>query len=228
MNKNGIAEKRRRIYSALAHHLKHDRLLEALWLWEQKYALTSGLELRKYVSELMTENDSPQLKSAIYKSLTKATYFPGESELLPDPYNEMQQYRERCHGKFKFISPFDNQASIPFSTTIFQRCLEVIFNQVKRNNVIAYQHLAQKAKIILPGMELNEAQQKELTSWLDNQNDSLRLLYPENFMSALVSSFYKVCCEQFGPVTADKILAKAIEDADELEEAKFFNPHRLL
>ena len=77
-------------------------------------------------------------------------------------------------------------------------------------------------------MELNEAQQEELAIWLDNQNNSLRLLYPENFMSAYVSSFYMIFCGQFGPVIADKILARAIEDADELEEAKFFNPRRLL
>jgi len=228
MKNDSIIERRRLIYSALARHLKHDRLLEALWLWEQKYALTSGLELRKFVSDIVLENDSPEFKSKLYKSLTKVTYFPGDVELLPDPYDAMHQYRQQCNGAFKYIAPFDNQLSKPFSTIVFQRMLETLLTQIKRENSIAHEKLRQSLRSAILRLDMEANLKLELTNWLQKNSDEMQLIYPEKFMSAFINEIYVYCCNEFGPIKSDKILANSIEDANGLEEARFFNPKRLL
>ncbi|MGD8571354.1 MAG: hypothetical protein PVF34_06685 [Gammaproteobacteria bacterium] len=228
MSSESIKERRRVVYSALAHHLKQERLLEALWLWEQKYALTSGLELRKFVSEIILKEDDPELKSKVYKSLTKATYFSEDIELLPDPYDAMQKYREQCNGTFKYISPFDNQLSIPFSTAVFQKILETLFVKIKHENSIVYEYFSRLLKTKLIELQLEANRKQEITDWLDKKTDTLRLAYSETFMSKLLNEIYQFCCDQFGPMTSDKILAEAIKEADSLEAARFYNPKQLL
>jgi len=228
MKNQSIVERRRLVYSALARHLKRDRLLEALWLWEQKYALTSGLELRKFVSDIVLENDSPEFKSKLYKSLTKVTYFPGDIELLPDPYDAMHQYRQQCNGAFKYITPFNNQLSKPFSTIVFQRMLETQLTQIKRENSIVHEKLRQLLRSAVLRLDLEANLKLELTNWLQKNLDAMQLIYPEKFMSAFINEIYVYCCNEFGPIKSDKILANSIADANGLEEAKFFDPRRLL
>ena len=229
MNDSSIAQRRRVIYSALASYFEPERLLEALWLWEQKYSLTSGLELRKFVADIILDGDAPDLKSKVYKSLTKATYFPGNIEMLPDPYDAMQQYRTRCNGTFKYISGINTDVTTPFSTIVFQRVLHTLFLQTKRENGVAHEKLVRKFTTKLTEYKNIEAGQRdELWLWLRNKCDSCQLYYPETFMSSFIGDFYILCCELFGPVLTDKMLAKSIKDAEELEEAKFFDPKRLL
>lgn len=223
-----IVQQRRLVYSALARHIKQDRLLEALWLWEQKYALTGNLELRKFVTEITTEDDPPELKSNMFKTLAKATYFPGEVDLLPDPYDAMQQYRQQCNGTFKYISPFDHQIATPFATVVFQRMLETMLIQIKRENNVAHENIMRQIMSHLLQQKLETTRKDELSKWLHRKIDSLQLLYPESFMSSFLNTLYITCCEYFGPVLTDKMLAKTINDADNLEEAKFFKPTRLL
>ncbi|WP_455221663.1 hypothetical protein, partial [Kaarinaea lacus] len=220
MKNESITERRRVVYSALARHLKHDRLLEALWLWEQKYALTNSLELRKFVAEIVFESDSPELKSRIYKTLTRATYFPGEIDLLPDPYDAMHHYRQQCNGTFKYISPFDNQLTTPFSTIVFQRMLETLLNQIKRENSVAHEKLLRSLRSEILGKDLEANRILELTNWLQKKTDAMQLIYPESFMSSFINEIYIFCCNEFGPIKSDKMLANTIEDANGLEEAK--------
>jgi len=229
MSDTSISHRRRIIYSALASHLKPDRLLEALWLWEQKYSLTSGLELRKFVSDIIMDTDEPDLKSKVYKSLTKATYFPGNVEMLPDPYDAMQQYRTQCNGTFKYISGISTDVTTPFSTVVFQRVLYMLLLQIKRENSVAHEKIIRQLSANLSQYKSLEAGQRdELWLWLRKKCDNCQLYYPDTFMSLFIADLYIICCEMFGPILADKMLAKSIRDAEDLEEAKFFNHKRLL
>ena len=229
MSDTSISQRRRVIYSALVSHLEPERLLEALWLWEQKYSLTSGLELRKFVADIILDGDAPDLKSKVYKSLTKATYFPGNIQMLPDPYDAMQQYRTKCNGTFKYISGISTDVSTPFSTIIFQRVLHTLLLQAKRENNVAYEKLVRQLTAALPDYKTIESGQRdELWLWLRKKCDSCQLYYPEPFMASFIGKFYILSCELFGPVLTDKMLAKSIKDARGLEEAKFFDPRRLL
>lgn len=227
-NGESLVQRRRVVYSALAQHLKADRLLEALWLWEQKYALGNSLELRKFVSEIVHDGDMPDLRDKLYKTLTRATYFSADFSLLPDPYDAMQQYREKCNGTFKYISAFNERRSVPFSTIIFQCMLETLLSQAKREDSVAYQSIPTKLNAGISRMELKANQRKELTQWITRKTDALQLLYPESFMSSLINHIYILYCEVFGPVVSDRMLAKSIAAAEALEEANFFHPKRLL
>ena len=139
MTEKTISERRRIVYSALARHFREERLLEALWLWEQKYATTNSLEIRKFVSEIVNGKDSAELKSNVYKSLTKATYFSIDSELLPDPYEEMQRYRDRTGDSFKYIDPQANNIKVSFATLVFEQVLRSFLVQLKRKNSVNFE-----------------------------------------------------------------------------------------
>ena len=216
------------MYSALAMHFREDRLLEALWLWEQKYATTHSLEIRKFVSEIVNGDDSEELKSKVYKSLTKATYFSIDSELLPDPYEDMQRYRERIGNSFKYFNPQANNIPISFATVVLEQVIRSFLAGMKRKAPVNYERLIYQFKIQLSALDGEPMHKLELKNWLDNKTKTLKLHYSEYFMRNLINELYVICCEQYGPVISDKLLAASIENASEIEEARFFDPKRLL
>lgn len=228
MTEKSLTERRRIIYSALARYFREDRLLEALWLWEQKYGTTNSLEVRKFVSEIVNGEDSAELKSNIYKSLTKATYFSIESELLPDPYEEMQRYRDSIGNSFKYTNSHDNNISISFATVVFEQVLRTFLTQIKHNSSINYERFLRQFRARLSKLDGEATHKLEVRNWLDNKTSALKLHYTENFMRNLINELYVICCEQHGPVISDKLLAASIENASGIDEARFFDPKRLL
>lgn len=228
MTVKSITERRRIVYSALARYFKADRLFEALWLWEQKYATTNSLEIRKYVSEVINEEDPEELKSKVYKSLTKATYFTVDSDLLPDPYEEMQKYRERISDSFKYISAHVDNIPVSFATVVFEQVLRSFLTQLKRRDTLSFEKIAYQLITRLSSLEGKATNKLELKNWLMNKTNSLRLHYPESFMRDFVNELYVVCCEAYGPIISDKFLSSSIKSADDLDEARFFDSKRLL
>lgn len=228
MAEKSLTERRRIVYSALAQYFRTERLLEALWLWEQEYGTTNSLEIRKFVSEIVNGEDSAELKSNIYKSLTRATYFSVNTELLPDPYEEMQRYRESLGNAFKYTSSQVNNIPVSFATVVFEQVLKTFLAQIRRKGSVDYEGILRRLRASLPEMDGEATCKLELRNWLDNKASALKLHYSENFMRTLVNDLYVICCEQYGPIISDKILAASIGNASEIEEARFFDPKRLL
>jgi len=228
MSEKSISERRRIVYSALAMHFREARLLEALWLWEQKYATTNNLEIRKFVSEIVNGNDSAELKSQVYKSLTRATYFSIDSELLPDPYEDMQRYRESIGNAFKYINTSVNNIPVSFSTVVFEQVLTVFLAGMKRKAPVNYERLVHQFAQRLSSLEGEATHKLELKNWLIHKTKTLKMHYSETFMRDLLNELYVICCEQYGPVISDKLLAASIENASDIDEARFFDPKRLL
>ena len=228
MAEKSLTERRRIVYSALAQYFRTERLLEALWLWEQEYGTTNSLEIRKFVSAIVNGEDSAELKSNIYKSLTKATYFSIDTELLPDPYEEMQRYRERIGNSFKYTSSYVNNIPVSFATVVFEQVLKTFLTQIRRKSTVDYESILRRFKVSLSKLDGEATCKLEVRNWLDNKTSALKLHYSENFMRNLVNDLYVICCEQYGPITSDKILAASIENASEIDEARFFDPKRLL
>ena len=228
MKEKSITERRRIVYSALAKHFREDRLFEALWLWEQKYATTNSLEIRKFVSEIVSSEDTDELKSRVYRSLTKATYFSIDSELLPDPYEEMQRYRERVKDSFKYIDTSLDNVAVSFATVVFEQVLTAFLAQMKRKNSVDYENMLHQFKERLAMLEGEAIQKLELKNWLNKKTNALKLHYSEYFMRSLVNELYVLCCERYGPVVADRLLAASIDSASGIEEARHFDPRRLL
>lgn len=228
MAEKTLIERRRIIYSALARYLREDRLFEALWLWEQKYATTNSLEIRKFVSEIIHGDDSSDLRSKIYKSLTKATYFSIDSDLLPDPYKEMQKYRDRIKGSFKYIDTSLSTISVPFATVVFEQVLKSFLLQLQRKNAVNFEKILFALQGNLAGLNGEATHKLELKNWLNKKTALLKLAYSEAFMRDVVNELYVICCEQHGPVISDKMLSTSIDNASGLDEARFFDPRKLL
>jgi len=228
MAEKSLTERRRIVYSALARYFRADRLLEALWLWEQKYGTTNSLEIRKFVSEIVNGEDSSELKSNIYMSLTRATYFSIDTELLPDPYEEMQRYRESIGNAFKYTNSLVNNIPVSFATVVFEQVLKTFLSQIRRKSTVDYEGILRRLRVGIPKMDGEATCKLELRNWLDNKTSTLKLHYSENIMRDLVNDLYVICCEQYGPIISDKLLAASIQNASEIDEARFFDPKRLL
>lgn len=228
MTEKSLTKRRRIVYSALARYFKEDRLFEALWLWEQNYGTTNSLEVRKFVSEIVNGEDSAELKSNIYKSLTRATYFSIDSDLLPDPYEEMQRYRESMGKAFNYTNSFVKNIPVSFATVVFEQVLRTFLVQIKRSSAVNYESTLRQFRVSLSKLEGEATHKLEVRNWLDNKTKSLKLYYSVNFMRNLINELYVICCERHGPIISDKLLAASIKNASDIDEARFFDPKRLL
>lgn len=228
MTEKSLTKRRRIVYSALARYFKEDRLFQALWLWEQNYGTTNSLEVRKFVSEIVNGEDSTELKSNIYKSLTKATYFSVDTDLLPDPYEEMQRYRESVGNAFNYTNSFVNNIPVSFATVVFEQVLRTFLSQIRRTSELNYESILRQFRIALAKLDGEATHKLEVRNWLDNKISSLKLHYSENFMRNLINELYVICCERHGPIISDKLLAASIKNTADIEEARFFDPKRLL
>jgi hypothetical protein len=228
MSSKTLIERRRKVYTALKPYLDEEHLLEAMWLWENKYSSKRVMEIRKYVTELVLEERSGNIKNDIYKSLTKVTYFPGEFNLLSDPYRDMQLYRKQCGDKFKYIGSVNVSVSIPPATVVFQSMIGSLLAQIKMADIVAYNKIVHQLKSNLPPSSLGPLNAVELQNWLEKKTDSLQLFYTEEFMSAFLTDNYVFLCEELGPISADQMMIQAVNDASKIKEAEIFNPKKLL
>jgi hypothetical protein len=228
ISNKSLVDRRRIIYSALVSHLSKDRLLEALWLWEQKYSRSDGSELRNFVTEISDDKDSPEFKNNVYKSITKITFFTINQDLLQDPYDAMVQYKRNCNGTFKYSSPSEIKISTSPSTVIFQHLVDNIFAPIKKEHDVDVQMVIHQLMRNLLDKELGAENKIELREWLGGKVASLKLSYDEKFMSSFINEIYVLCCQQFGPVGTDKWLARSVSMTAKLKEAKLYPPEKLL
>ena len=84
---------RRAVYSALAVHITDiDRLMKAMWLWQDNYSQSSRYEVSRFVealcNTLVSKDDFHQLVAEIQKyQLIDA------KKLRDDPIDQMQKFR---------------------------------------------------------------------------------------------------------------------------------------
>ena len=161
-------------------------------------------------------------------SLTKATYFSVNSDLLPDPYEEMQRYRESVGNSFKYTNSNVNNIPVSFATVVFNQVLKTFLTQIRRKSAVNYESILRQFKISLSKLDGEPTCKLEVKNWLDRKTSELKLHYSEYFMRNLINELYVICCEQLGPVISDKLLAASIENASDIDEARFFDPKRLL
>lgn len=75
---------------------------------------------------------------------------------------------------------------------------------------------------------LGGAARQALVEWLVGRKGDLAAPLPRDAMRQIVNVSYVLACEYLGPVTADRLLAAAVREAERMPEAALFPPRRLL
>lgn len=186
-----LSQRRRAIYTGLKPFMDDDSVIDAVMHWEQNFANAPRFTLQKFVSELCRDGDLRTRRADILLSLVQAMNMPSQS-LLPDPVQN---------------SPEQQTAD---SADAFMVLTNALFNAL--DNDQRYQ-LRLDMLASLDGMGLPAHVLHAMNRWL-NDNQALDSLHaPVPVLRSLVNRFYVLLCERLGPVAADRVLSRAVSEA---------------
>lgn len=186
-----LATRRRAIYTGLKPYLPEPELLDALMHWESHYASAPRFTLQRFVSELCREGDLRTRRADVLLSLVQAMSMPAQS-LLPDPMQDMRTTRTQSDSDVRaFQLLIDTLLDINNKDPRYSLRLDLVASLDTRKLSTPVAHalqrwLADKAPLTLSGVEIS-------------------------VLRALVNRTYVILCEREGPVTADKLLAAAVD-----------------
>jgi len=196
-----LAIRRRAIYTGLKPYLPEQELLDALLHWESHYANAPRFTLQRFVSELCREGDLRSRRADVLLSLVQAMSMPVQS-LLPDPLQDARTGKRHNDSDVRaFQLLIEALLEITSKDPRYSLRLDLVASLDTRKLSTSVAHalqrwLADKAPLTLSGVEIS-------------------------VLRALVNRTYVILCEREGPVTADKLLATAVDKvaADGLGDA---------
>lgn len=186
-----LATRRRAIYTGLKPYLPESELLDALLHWESHYASAPRFTLQRFVSELCREGDLRTRRADVLLSLVQAMSMPAQS-LLPDPMQDVRVTRTQNDSDVRaFQLLIDTLLDINNKDPRYSLRLDLVASLDTRKLSTPVAHalqrwLADKVPLTLSGVEIS-------------------------VLRALVNRTYVILCEREGPVTADKLLASAVD-----------------
>ncbi|HKK05823.1 MAG TPA: hypothetical protein VKA50_08255 [Gammaproteobacteria bacterium] len=223
-----IPARRRAVFTGLVPYLHGDDLYTALWLWQDKYSDGPAMALHQFINEFACLIEQQVRRSDIHRSLV-AAMSKEAVELAPDPYGDMVAYRERRLPEAKLAAAMipENAAPLP-ATAILEAVLRSLFLQLDEEYPLVTNKLRRYLSQHLAALGLELAPFSELSQWLSGLREHLNHTYSEVQMRGLLHVAYVGGCEYLGPVQIDTLLARAIDKAEHLPEAKDFAPRQLL
>lgn len=227
-----IERNRRAVYTALSG-VCNDRLLleRALAYWEANFAAQGVFRVAQYVDGLMGQiglnpDQRRALSVALYSALTKKD---GELAELPTMFRRAANGQ---HAKAKSAAAEPGGVGTVASRDAGAAVLARILSAMVDGTARAGQHaeliatLRDTATAIGPG-----ATNRALEKWIEGSlADSVRCANSVRAeeRAGVVNTVYIALCEVVGPVVADRILARAVEAAEQIAEAVSFPPRSLL
>ncbi len=200
MNKSEHIRKKRAIYTGLHPYLSEDQLMEALIIWESKYANGPGFSVRYYVAELM---DRVQPTAEAKKILVTLVSTLGKSEdvLLPDPSRALDDYK-----RFNRI-----QVNANFSIPILEAFQIFIVKWLKFAPPKAAEAILKDVIRDIPDLNIDLDLQQSVLDWTCKKIDRMRLPHVDaSDLRRVVNVFYVAFCRHHGPTATDEILSKAV------------------
>jgi hypothetical protein len=223
------SRRRRAVYRGLSPFLSGERLMEAMWLWEEGgFGARSAFAMQDFLARVC---DTPALKGLrreIHLSMVKSMILPSAS-LPPDPIGAMRTQRSMQVVREEGAGGRPRQAAgIPDANLVFA-CVASEF--LKALEEIGPASALRIRGYVLGGLtqlRLDRRVSAQLVSWLTTDGVDLLVPIPLEVMRKLLHSMYVLACEYFGPVSADRYLAGAVRSASALPAAKRFPPSQLL
>lgn len=231
VDENELSRRRRVVYLALTPYLPEARVMEALWIWEERFARGSAFAFHDFVALVC---DTPALKHlrgdihrALVKSMTRDL-----SELGPEPWPKMRAARMngtvRRLGKGFAPTPVAQPVPSSDGTVVFGYVLGLLLDEL--HNLHPEHGLKVRMYLLerLPALGLTSAEVEQMKAWLVQQEASLGGRFSPVAMRGILHLAYVLACDYFGPTCADKLLAAGIKSAESLPQARRYAPRELL
>lgn len=195
----------------------------ALALWEQRYAAGKPYALIEYVNEVATALTLPtrqrhELRMALYRALLARGIDPtlGASSRTPPA--------AAPPPKSTTATPGGNAAF-----RVFRCVAQVLLHGVRADGLGGARLFEEALRRSTDAHGLTPAGRHALLRWAAGEDD-------EGYFQRMASSeypavahlLYVATCEALGPVAADRLLSRAVRQAEALPEAASFPPQRLL
>ena len=203
-----LTTRRRAIYTGLAGHFGEDEILPLLSLWEAKYADKPPFALNEFLGEVAQRSGRKLERARLYRELVGALTGPA-SNLLPDPAPRVHAWRQGEGLEAEEVSGPDALAR-----QTFEALSQALFGLLDPDMV---PRLRRFAAGNLNGMQLETELRLRLRGWLE-QGGSLGLpsLSLEH-LRVLLNLLYIGLCEYLGPVKADQLLTRAVQQVELLQ-----------
>ncbi|AYC34153.1 hypothetical protein D3880_18075 [Pseudomonas cavernae] len=200
-----LSTRRRAIYTGLVGHFSEDELWPLLSLLEAKYADKPPFALNEFLAEVASRSGRKLERAKLYRELVGAlTSSP--AQLLPDPAPRLEAWRQSAGRTAVEVSGPDARARQTFDA------LSRILLELLEADLVP--RLRRFAAGNLSGMQLDA--ELRLRGWLE-QGGSLDLTaLTLEHLRVLLNLLYIGLCEYLGPVAADQLLSRAVQQATQL------------
>lgn len=199
MAKN-LSEKKRAIYTGLYPYLETDNLMEALVLWEQKYADSPAFAVQHFINDICLAHDLKTLRRDMLLSLVKTLALPAE-ELLPDPSAQVNGYK-KLHNK---------TAAVEYTTRELIALQRLVITLMEQTTVEIRVSIKEFVLEQAGRSKIDPQLKRELQLWLSKQTLSMKVLAPDiEDIRRIINFFYVGFCEYLGPVETDQLLGKCV------------------
>lgn len=195
-----IAEKKLAIEGALTPYLSDDNLMQALRIWEEKYALQPTFALQRFLNEFCDSATLKAQRSQILQSLIRALS-GADGKPLDGRRREAVAARPATAAA----------APVAASNTAVQCCTQLVEEVFRRTP--GDMHVKMRLFMLqsLPSMKLPQMTQRAVHAWLSQQyRIPADVNIEEKALRHLVNLAYISLCEFLGPVKADQILHEAV------------------
>lgn len=195
-----IAQKKLAIEGALTPYLTDDNLMQALRIWEEKYALQPTFALQRFLNEFCDSATLKAQRSQILQSLIRA--------LSGADGKPLDTSRRPERGT---AAPATAAPVVAASNSAVQCCTQLVEAVFARTP--GDMHVKMRLFILqsLPGMKLPQMAQRAVHAWLSQQyRIPADVSIEEKALRHLVNLAYISLCEFLGPVKADQILHEAV------------------
>ena len=205
MVNKSLTLKKRIVYTALSPHLSEEELLEALIIWETKFAESPSVSVQKYLREIK-DNVAPEMDARnALMSLVRTGAVP-ESKLLADPSMQIEAYKS-------FKSAKERTRYTPPEIAVF---IALILSWRKSLSTVANSKVYEFVSKNIGTVDVNEETATSFVVWLKVTNIEFRSYKADIAeLRELLSLFYSGSCESVGPVKTDVILRKVVQTVKE-------------
>ena len=200
MTQEEYTRRRRALYTGMMPYLDSRQLMEALMLWEQKYANSQVFSAKFFVADLARVISKDIDTKALLANILDSWKMPDE-ELSPDPSDHISNYRT----KLRKIAPKNNlpPEMVAFKllvTKLLENCPPDTADDLKK-------YVIRKASSL--DIDLNLKWQ--IVKWLGSESSNIRVPFVKVAeLRKVVNLFYIGMCERLGPVVSDELLSKTV------------------
>lgn len=200
MNSTEMTLRKRALYTGLQPFLRDTELMEALILWESRYAGQPKFGLRYFVADLVKSLDRPVEHKHLLVHLV-ATMNKSAEELLPDPTPALSAYKTRrrtsAYATYTLAEVEAFSILVDKWLSLAQSAAAIdIGNFVQRN---------------LGRLNINTDLKLQVERWLEDEQQRIKMPRVDiQDLRKIINLFYIGFCEYMGPTRADTLLAEAV------------------